>query len=338
MGKCVESRGVRDCHVVFLLAALVAGGCAKRGGSYGGGQSQVNPQTNQVRNRAPIAQNATLNVAAGALHQGHLSGSDADGDALTFYPLQPPASGQLTVQPNGGFSFRAPSAAANLSFTFVATDGEEFSNVATVGIAVSAPPPSNQPPANNPPANHPPANQPNDTPANNSPPSQFEHVLFLSSQSYSANLGGLAGADQKCEQLADAAGLPGTFRAILSTSTTSARDRITIRGSVGDTKGRLLANNAGDFWDGSLAQLVSYDEKGRYVSVSIVWTGTEFNGVRDTGPYTTYCDNWTSTSGAKGCEVGRTDHRDAKWISIYGSGDQPAHACSNMSRIYCIEQ
>ena len=40
-------------------------------------------------------------------------------------------------------------------------------------------------------------------------------TVFVSSQTYDGNLGGLAGADAKCQGLADAAGLKGTFKALL---------------------------------------------------------------------------------------------------------------------------
>jgi hypothetical protein len=41
-------------------------------------------------------------------------------------------------------------------------------------------------------------------------------VIFLTSVSYAADLGGLPGADAKCRDLAAAVGLPGTFKAWLS--------------------------------------------------------------------------------------------------------------------------
>lgn len=40
--------------------------------------------------------------------------------------------------------------------------------------------------------------------------------------------GGLAGADAKCQSLADASGIRGTYRAWLSTGTANAKDRMTI--------------------------------------------------------------------------------------------------------------
>ena len=51
--------------------------------------------------------------------------------------------------------------------------------------------------------------------------------VFVTSSTFDGNLGGLAGADVKCQGAATTAGLPGTFRAWLSDSTTSASARLT---------------------------------------------------------------------------------------------------------------
>ena len=42
--------------------------------------------------------------------------------------------------------------------------------------------------------------------------------VFVTSQTFTGNLGGIAGADQKCQDLADAAGLPGIYKAWLADS------------------------------------------------------------------------------------------------------------------------
>src|SRR4029077_17175057 len=53
-------------------------------------------------------------------------------------------------------------------------------------------------------------------------------IVFVSSATYGGgNLGGLTGADPKCQSLATAAVLPGTYKAWLSDDTTSAASRLT---------------------------------------------------------------------------------------------------------------
>lgn len=50
--------------------------------------------------------------------------------------------------------------------------------------------------------------------------------VFVTSETYSGLLGGLGGADDKCNKLAATAQLPGKYKAWLSDETTSAKDRI----------------------------------------------------------------------------------------------------------------
>ncbi len=158
------------------------------------------------------------------------------------------------------------------------------------------------------------------------------HTALVTSETLASTLGGLAGADTTCQSLAETAGLVGTYRAILSDSTTDARDRLAIRSEVRDTAGTLLATGPGELWGGSLRARLHRDENGATVTTSIIWTGTDADGTRDDAGG--FCGNWTSGSG--GAEAGRTDQSDHRWISIYGSGSSSGHACSNTSRMYCI--
>src|SRR5207249_159884 len=51
--------------------------------------------------------------------------------------------------------------------------------------------------------------------------------IFVSSVTYSADLGGTAGADAKCQSLADAASLAGTFKAWIADSCSHPTTRLT---------------------------------------------------------------------------------------------------------------
>ena len=62
--------------------------------------------------------------------------------------------------------------------------------------------------------------------------------VFVTSTTYKGNLGGLAGADAKCQTRANAASLGGTWKAWLSDSTTSAASRLTQ-----SVSGYILLNN-----------------------------------------------------------------------------------------------
>jgi hypothetical protein len=58
----------------------------------------------------------------------------------------------------------------------------------------------------------------------------FPKLIFVTSQVYDGNLGGLEGADMKCQSLAKAARLTGTFRAYLGAVNQPLRDRMNTEG------------------------------------------------------------------------------------------------------------
>ena len=90
-------------------------------------------------NDAPVAAVGTLTVAEDSTaNPGTVSGSDIDGDALTYALASVPANGTVTVNADGTFSY-TPNANFNGSdsFTFVANDGTVDSAPATVTITVT---------------------------------------------------------------------------------------------------------------------------------------------------------------------------------------------------------
>src|SRR5262249_25298259 len=116
--------------------------------------------------------------------------------------------------------------------------------------------------------------------------------VFVTSTTYDGNLGGLAGADAKCAARAAAAGLSGTYKAWLSSSTTSAASRLThATVPYKRTDGVTVANNWTDLTDGALAVQISHDEFGHEVDAAgFVWTGTANDGSNLGGPP---CCDWT---------------------------------------------
>lgn len=166
------------------------------------------------------------------------------------------------------------------------------------------------------------------------PVAKSTHMMFVTSSSYNGNLGGLAGADAKCNALANAAGLGTGWKALLSDSRTDARSRINISGPVQDMSGAVLAADAQQFWSGNLKQKVALDQNKRSVGTKIVFTGTVAGGARHSGP--AHCGDWTTGSGFAGAQAGRTDFSDKRWLQIYDASSSPSHACSNMSNLYCV--
>jgi hypothetical protein len=176
--------------------------------------------------------------------------------------------------------------------------------------------------------------------------------VFVTSTTYNGNLGGLAGADAKCQVRADAANLGGTWKAIISGDAESARSRIGYNWyMLVNMHGEPLAHNlvalgsASDLgpwgaWDGtnSLYFSVRYNEFG-VSKTGCVWTGSTAAGFLDvtndqcSDPPNSGPDWIYSSAGYNGTE-GRSDYTDAQWIKeTIGCGN-----CSSLNSLYCIEQ
>lgn len=132
-------------------------------------------------------------------------------------------------------------------------------------------------------------------------PGSTYHLLFASNELFNITTSngfppmpgffkGLEGADWQVTNAAFNAGLqsPGPswngtsihYTAILSISTSNARDRLTINGPVYNMHGTRLATSKSDLFDGTLEAPVDYDEYGTYILESPdVWTGTIATGV-----------------------------------------------------------
>jgi hypothetical protein len=126
-----------------------------------------------------------------------------------------------------------------------------------------------------------------------------------------AKLGGLAGADAHCKQLADAAGVTGkTWRAYLSAKAAAgepavnAKDRIG-RGPWYNQKGVMVAKDVNDLHseNNKLGKENSLTEKGAEVpgrgnapNHHDIVTGSLMNGTLSPDTTDTTCSNWTSNS------------------------------------------
>ena len=79
--------------------------------------------------------------------------------------------------------------------------------------------------------------------------------IFITTTSYSANLGGIAGADNKCALAAMAGNLGGAWKAWISDGATNAIDRFTDVGPWKDLKGVTIFNNKANLATSPLAPL-----------------------------------------------------------------------------------
>jgi hypothetical protein len=135
------------------------------------------------------------------------------------------------------------------------------------------------------------------------------------------DLGGLAGADAHCQQLAQAAGAGGkTWRAYLSTqaaggaTAVNAKDRIG-RGPWQNAKGVVVAKDVNDLHGTpNLTKQTALNEKGAIVNGRSespnqhdALTGTQMSGTAFGPGEDRTCGNWTKSSGAGSAMLGHID-------------------------------
>ena len=108
-----------------------------------------------------------------------------------------------------------------------------------------------------------------------------EKLVFVTSTTYTADLGGKFGADQKCNHRASAASLPGSYMSWLSEDTgIFAPRRSFVRAPVPYVRadGIRIANDWADLQDGTLLAPISRDEHGEPTTATAVWTHTGAGG------------------------------------------------------------
>jgi hypothetical protein len=125
-----------------------------------------------------------------------------------------------------------------------------------------------------------------------------------------AGLGGLAGADQRCQQLAQAAGAGGrTWHAYLSTQATSGQSAVNARDRIGkgpwtNVKGVVVANDLAELHgQNNLTKQTSLSEKGDVTNGRgdtpnrhDALTGTQPDGSAFAAGEDRTCGNWTSST------------------------------------------
>jgi hypothetical protein len=160
------------------------------------------------------------------------------------------------------------------------------------------------------------------------------NYAFISPEAKNGDLGGLVGADSLCEQWAADAGIQGTYRAILSTATTNAQDRLTgARGWI-RPDGRPVADlpTAPFERTSGLLAPVRIAPNGDDVGDASVWSASGNDGVyRTTGGGDSDCGGWTSADGGASARYGFSVST-VEWL-YRGTGD----GCDQTFHIYCFQ-
>ena len=166
-------------------------------------------------------------------------------------------------------------------------------------------------------------------------------LVFITSGVYDGNLGGVAGANQKCQSTAASAGLPGKYRAWVSddigNSPSTTFRHSTVSYELPLATPTPIANDWSDLISrDTLAHALDMDENGQHVNQEAAWTDTDSQGQLAVSWPPQSCNGWTSNDGnPNGGAIGGVtgdEYAGPNW-----SVDGNAH-CDAQLHIDCFQQ
>jgi len=177
------------------------------------------------------------------------------------------------------------------------------------------------------------------------PPPPPVKIAFVTSQSYNGDLGGLSGADSKCQTEASNAGLSGTFKAFLSDNNTTAASRLNQATVPYETvTGVRIAADWIDLTDRIIDNPLNVTAIGTTVS-GFAWTGSDYDGTKATYFASDYppnygldltCSSWTSGNPGFRTLGARGNINDPRAWADWWMGD--GSSCTSQLGLYCLEQ
>jgi hypothetical protein len=151
--------------------------------------------------------------------------------------------------------------------------------------------------------------------------------VFITSTAFSGAVGGLDAADMYCQSAATDAGLSGTYRAWLSTSSTNASDRIGDVGPWSSTRDNVVFSSKAALREAPSSEML--DEHGAASATPDPWTGTDARGAASGSD----CEGWTNGTGAATATTGTGFANDVEW----GGGATTLH-CDATAPLICFQQ
>ena len=178
------------------------------------------------------------------------------------------------------------------------------------------------------------------------PPQPMSFFITSSGSGKGADLGGIAGADARCQTLASAAGSSFTWHAYMSTQAKGGQSAVNARDRIGDgpwfgAKSNRIAQNVGDLHGDTLDQArvgnalskaSAYTEKGEAVkgvgdtpNQHDMLTGSTADGRAFTDAADHTCNNWTSSDAGTAMlgHFDRTGGPNTSWNAAH-----PSAGCS----------
>lgn len=145
--------------------------------------------------------------------------------------------------------------------------------------------------------------------------------IFRTAGTYNGNLGGLTGADSICQTEAGSLGYAGTWKALLSDSTTDAKNRVTLVYPIVRASATSTVVESTNLWASALDTQVT--------TAGATWTGSKGDGTIYTARH---CNNWTDSTGTYTGEAGVASFTNLNWQ------ENQNLACNTNNYLYCIEQ
>ena len=162
-----------------------------------------------------------------------------------------------------------------------------------------------------------------------------------------ANLGGIAGADYHCQQLAEAAGSQRTFYAYLSTrpdngtTTLHGKDRIG-KGPFYNSKGVVVAKDVADLHveAAGFTKESALTEKGEMVQRHDILTGSKPDGTAYTDGMDHTCNGYTSNRATGSVQLGHSDRSsNSSLLSAHaskGCSQENLASTGGAGQFYCF--
>lgn len=156
-------------------------------------------------------------------------------------------------------------------------------------------------------------------------PAGTSKLIFVTNGLWSGNLGGLSGADDKCNAEAKIRGFRGKFQALLgSTAGRPLTRSIHYPIPYVSETANYLQSDFHDLFNSGPDNPVNADP------YKHAWTGLNSNGTLSGQD----CNGWTDSSNSNTGSKGKVDAIGATWLNDL----ELPYACNGIFNLYCIEQ
>jgi len=146
----------------------------------------------------------------------------------------------------------------------------------------------------------------------------------------------LTAADTRCQSVANAANMNGTFVAWISFTNPAVPAITHIAKDVGPwylVNGPIVFANKAAIAATGPAVAIDRDETGKVVGApDTVWTGTQANGAADNNLCATVNGSWTSAQAGVTGQVGQSKEKNQQWTQAQNV------SCLTPHHLYCFEQ